>query len=116
MIDVVSFKRYAFDGWDVNTGGRSGKVDSLRIGGLDLWFNSSDHLPPHIHVRKPGEWEVRVYFTLCTRSRLEIRAVWPSDAKGPRGWQRLELLQGIEKNKSRLLEEWERKVCTGGGP
>ncbi|MBA2663238.1 MAG: DUF4160 domain-containing protein [Bradymonadaceae bacterium] len=37
-----------------------GKVDSFAIPGLELLFYSSDHPPPHFHVRKPGEWEIRV--------------------------------------------------------
>ena len=29
-----------------------GRVDAVSIAGLELWFNSSDHLPPHFHDRK----------------------------------------------------------------
>ena len=38
-----------------------GKVDAVVLEGLDLWFNSSDR-PPHLHARRRGEWEIRVYF------------------------------------------------------
>ncbi len=32
-----------------------GRVDAFAIGGLDLWFNSHDHGPPHFHARRPGD-------------------------------------------------------------
>ena len=44
-----------------------GKVESFNLDGLDLFFNSHDHLPPHFHVRKPGQGEIRVFFLLCNQ-------------------------------------------------
>jgi len=52
-------------------------VDAFEIDGLDLWFNSSDHLPPHFHARKPGEWEVRVYILVTTAEELAYSFKWP---------------------------------------
>lgn len=37
-----------------------GRVQAFSIPGLDCWFPSLDHDPPHFHVRRPGEWEIRV--------------------------------------------------------
>jgi hypothetical protein len=31
------------------------KVSAISLGGLDLRFYSSDHLPPHFHAIGPGE-------------------------------------------------------------
>ena len=53
-----------------------GRVDAFAIGGLDLWFNSHDHGPPHFHVRRPGEWEIRVYFLDCTEEVLVFDQKW----------------------------------------
>ena len=38
------------------------KVDAFSLPGLEVLFYSGDHLPPHIHVRKTGKWEIRLYF------------------------------------------------------
>ncbi len=32
-----------------------GRVDAFSVAGLELWFNSSDHLPPHFHARRALE-------------------------------------------------------------
>lgn len=48
------------------------EVVSLVLHGLDLWFNSDDHLPPHFHAEKPGEWEVRVYFLRAAAEMFEL--------------------------------------------
>ena len=37
------------------------RLEAFSIPGLDLFFNSLDHLPPHFHARRRGEWEIRVY-------------------------------------------------------
>jgi hypothetical protein len=37
------------------------KIDAFQIAGLDLWFNSADHQPPHFHAEWPDGGEVRVY-------------------------------------------------------
>jgi hypothetical protein len=39
------------------------KVESFEISGLSCWFWSNDHDPPHFHVKKHGEWEIKVKFT-----------------------------------------------------
>ncbi|MEX2598353.1 MAG: DUF4160 domain-containing protein [Dehalococcoidia bacterium] len=87
-----------------------GKVDCLSIHGLDLWFNSSDHLPPHIHVRKRGEWEIRVFFMACTTDRLDWSLKWRLKGSGPSSRERAELLGQVLKRRAELYAEWERKV------
>ena len=39
-------------------------VRAFDLPGLKAWFWSCDHEPPHFHVLRSGEWEVRVYFLL----------------------------------------------------
>lgn len=90
-----------------------GTVDAFAISGLDLWFNSSDHLPPHFHARRVGEWEVRVFFLLCTETHMEWSMKWMDKKRGI-GRRDLEALrQGAVRFRAELLEEWERKVAYG---
>ena len=85
-----------------------GKVDCIVIQGLDLWFNSSDHLPPHFHVGKVGEYELRIYFLLCTDQHLEYDRKWGKEPTR----KSLETLRDLAiQNRVALLDEWERKVC-----
>ncbi len=88
-----------------------GKVVSITVDGLDLWFNSSDHLPPHFHARRPGEWEIRVYFLECTEDHLQYDVKWPPQFNEiPKKYMK-DLLIAITGNRDRLYEEYERKVC-----
>jgi hypothetical protein len=48
------------------------KVATFSVAGLESWFNSDDHLPPHFHAEKSGEWEVRVRFRLDPNEMIEV--------------------------------------------
>lgn len=85
-----------------------GGVEAFTIDGLDLWFNSSDHLPEHIHVKRRGAWEIRVYFLLCTAGRLEFDCKW---GKGPSVSIKAKVLKAVLEHRAALLVEWEQKVC-----
>jgi hypothetical protein len=85
-----------------------GRVESVKIGGLDLWFNSHDHLPPHVHVRKGGHWEIRIYFLLATADALEYQLKWGRSLRA--GEIRI-IRDAIMGHKVELLAEWETKVC-----
>ena len=92
-------------------GGRHlARVAAFAVAGLDLWFNSSDHIPPHFHARKPGTWEIRVFFLLCTEDALAFEVKWPPDATGPNRRERDALLRGALDHRVALLLEWEQKV------
>ena len=43
-----------------------GTVEAFTLDGLKLWINSSDHLPPHMHASRRGQWEIRIFFLECT--------------------------------------------------
>ncbi len=87
-----------------------GKVEAFFVVGLDLWFNSSDHLPPHIHARKRGTWEIRVYFLTSRERQLEYEMKWTGTGAGPNRREREALLRGFLQHRDELLLEWETKV------
>ncbi len=60
-----------------------GKVEAFALEGLELWFNSSDHDPPHIHVTRRGKWEIRVFFLMCTDAKLDFNRKWGRPRKDP---------------------------------
>ena len=97
--------------WCYTWGCQLGKVESFSYSGLDLWFNSSDHLPQHLHVRKPDAWEIRVYFLLCEQGWLEFDVKWPPNPRGPTAREQKRLLELILDHRAGLLKEWETKVC-----
>lgn len=82
------------------------KVESLIIPGLELLFHSGDHLPPHLHVRKPWEWEVRVNL-----QSLDYEVIWSGKKNAPSIRQMNEVIGLVGENLSGLLIEWENKVC-----
>jgi hypothetical protein len=87
-----------------------GKVEAFSIPGLDLWFNSIDHRPPHFHARRPGIWEMRVYILESTEIQLSYELKWGSY---PRRRYRDTLLEMVLQHRVTLLEEWEQKVQYG---
>jgi hypothetical protein len=86
-----------------------GQVDAFTIQGLTLWFHSSDHLPQHLHVKKRGEWEIRVFFLECTAGNLVHEHKW--GRKSPSAADRSAILAAVLEHRVALLDEWERKVC-----
>ena len=87
-----------------------GKLQSFKIDELDLFFNSNDHGPEHFHVRKSGAWEIRVYFLLCSKGKLVCDLKYPPNAQIS-SKEKNKILKLILENKSKLLIEWEQKVC-----
>lgn len=73
------------------------RLEAFSIPGLDLFFNSLDHLPPHFHARRPGEWEIRVYF-LVSGPKLACDIKWSALVNG---------------NRAQLFREWDAKVASG---
>jgi hypothetical protein len=89
-----------------------GKLDAFSMSELDLFFLSNDHRPPHIHVRKPGEWEVRVYFLESSKKRLIYDVKWSTTVRTLTKIQEKQLIQLIRANRDSLIKEWDEKVCT----
>jgi hypothetical protein len=80
------------------------KVRCISIDGIEMWFYSGDHQPPHFHARRLGDWEVRVYITAAEDEMLEL--VRPPDAL-IKGKDRKALINGVLFHRSELLAEWE---------
>lgn len=89
-----------------------GKLDCFRLAGLDLWFHSSDHEPPHFHARKPDKWEIRVFFGLCTERELVFNVKFPRSGEGPSGKEQRDILNRVLQHRDALYVEWENKVKT----
>lgn len=85
-----------------------GRVTSFALAGLELWFNSDDHMPPHFHAERPGEWEVRVYFLRDRADMSETR--WTTRPGRPSQGDLRRLAGLAEANRAALVTEWEQKV------
>ena len=72
------------------------KLECFTIGGIELWFYSNDHLPPHFHAKRKGQWEVRVNFLESTPARM-FSVVWAKD----KGVPRADTNRGIGRGPSR---------------
>lgn len=89
------------------------KLKSLK--GLEFWFWSHDHIPPHFNVRRIGHWEIKVNIDLTTADKLSWQYTYPKK-RGKRfhgftGQQERQLNEFIKTNRDRILLEWEQKVC-----
>jgi len=81
------------------------RLDAFRIAGLELWFNSADHKPPHFHAEKTAAWEVRVFFMRDPTEMVEL--IWGDEPKAA-DFKTLRKLTAAHR--VQLLEEWEQKV------
>lgn len=86
-----------------------GRVDSITVEGLELFFNSSDHWPPHFHARKPGHWEIRINIQRTTEERLSFDLKWPRHADVPARVTKA-ISVAVARNRAALFQEWETKV------
>lgn len=78
------------------------RVRAFTIPGLNCWFYSHDHEPPHFHAKRAGEWEYRVFFLLGREEMLE-RVFGDRRISAA---QRRELFQLVETHRLALLDEW----------
>ena len=83
------------------------KVACFEIPGLTCWFWSTDHDPPHFHVKRQGEWELKVKFTEDETRMFELE--W-GDA--PKANVLREIALNVSENRAKLLAEWVEKVSS----
>jgi hypothetical protein len=80
------------------------RVRAFSVPGVRLVIYSGDHEPPHLHARKPGHWEAKVYFLESEVRMIEL--VRPPDAKMSRA-DRRRIIAGVRMHRPGLLAEWE---------
>ena len=87
-----------------------GRVECFTITGVECWFWSQDHRPPHFHAKKAGQWHYRVWFMNKEGCMLER-------AEGPKGRisasDRKLLQEAAVRHRAKLLRQWEKKVKYG---
>lgn len=79
-------------------------VTAFRIDGIELWFWSHDHEPPHFHAKKKGEWEYRVWFMEQPTAMLD--RLW-TQKRMPRSIRK-QLVELAESHRSELLQQWQQ--------
>ena len=60
------------------------KLECFAIPGIELWFFSQDHSPPHFHAKRKGQWEVQVYFLQGSTGEM-FKVKWLRVKQVPRG-------------------------------
>jgi hypothetical protein len=85
-----------------------GRVDAFSLPGCRCFFWSDDHGPPHFHVLKSGDWEVRVFFQ---EEPAIVEVQWERD-RFPGRIER-ELLNLVAEHRQALWTEWNQKVKAG---
>ena len=88
------------------------RVLCVSVNGIELWFNSNDHLPPHFHAERLGDWEVKVHF-MRDRSEM-VEVVYTARPRHPSKRELRTLLEQSETHRVALLEEFEAKVNIKG--
>jgi hypothetical protein len=84
------------------------KLKCISISGIQLWFYSNDHEPPHFHAKRKGEWEYKVKFLESAEEMFEL--VWSQKKRQMTKVERENLLELVEGNRIEILREWEQKV------
>ena len=88
-----------------------GKVESCSVEGFEMLFYSNDHNPPHVHIRKNGEWEIVIDLLFTTRNELRYIVKWPKSFLGPDAKMKKIFRKMICDNRASLISEFERKVA-----
>jgi hypothetical protein len=94
-----------------------GKVDCFALPGLDIYFNSSDHRPPHFHV-ECTDWQIRVFIDDSSLDsglsfNYKVPRNLPRNFRGVSAKQKKELLRLVVNYRAQLLQEWQEKVNSG---
>lgn len=80
------------------------RVRCFEIPGLNCWFWSDDHEPPHFHVKRRGEWELRVKFLEDAGAMFELKWGDPPKSKVLK-----RIAANAVANREALLLEWEAR-------
>jgi hypothetical protein len=83
------------------------KLKSFSIAGVEMWFWSNDHNPPHFHAKIKGAWEVKVHFLKAPEGGM-FEFVWQKQTFLSK--HRKALAKHAEGYRFQLHQEWEQKV------
>ncbi|WP_417738717.1 DUF4160 domain-containing protein [Rosistilla oblonga] len=78
-------------------------MTAFQIPGLKIWFWSNDHEPPHFHVKRRGEWEVKVTFMLAPAEMIEVLGSVKPSQRQLKALTELAVAHRLE-----LLEQWQQ--------
>jgi len=81
------------------------RVRCFEIAGVQCYWISGDHDPPHFHARRPGEWHYVVNFLQPRGRMLRVKR----EVKRIAGSVRRALCTRAEANLDALLDEWQRR-------
>ena len=89
-----------------------GRVGGFNLNGLEAFFRSNDHRPPHFHIKKKGEWEIRVYIITTQKNSFDYSFKFPKNgSKKISSKEKKEIIKFVIKNRESLLLSWEEQVC-----
>lgn len=89
-----------------------GRIEEFNLKGLQAFFRSSDHHPPHFHVKKPGMWEIRVYVLTSSKNELDYSFKFPkNNSIDLTSKEKKAILAFITSNREKILIDWSTKVC-----
>lgn len=81
------------------------RVRALVIDGINLYFPSNNHEPPHFHAQKrDGAWLLKVYIMEPEEHMIEV--IRPPDARIHRKDRRA-IIEGVNQHRLELILEWE---------
>ena len=87
------------------------KVKAFVIAGIDCYFHTNDHDPPHFHAKKRDAWELRVWFLRGEGKQIEYD--WHRRQASTKDLRRLARL--IKKHRLALLQEWQQALGIDDG-
>ena len=79
------------------------RLKCFSIDGMELWFWSNDHEPPHFHAKRKQEWEISVNF-LESESKMFVTK-WQQKPCSSRDKKALQHM--VRKYRMQLIREWE---------
>ena len=89
-----------------------GKIEEFSLKGLQAFFRSSDHHPPHFHVKKAGRWEIRVYILTSSKNGLDYSFKFPKNKSVSLTSKEEKAILGfVTSNREKLLLDWSTQVC-----
>jgi hypothetical protein len=81
----------------------------LRIDGMEVKFYSNDHMPPHFHVQRKGEWKITVRFLTSNSKLLDYTLDWKKTKEGPNRSDIERIINYIIINRDSIVAKWNVK-------